>query len=387
MPKKQRSTVIGAVLWFVFFAPYVCPGQVAGDSVKADLREDWLIYSNRHKTYAPFVENTFSPTGSFSFILNKTRTYNSNLVICFQKGSSLFVEQQIVGFYENRKCVSFDLDSLFNRYLAEDLFVTVYNKSLDLEKHSTLLISKSTGGNRSANLLQGKISSRNDSLFKNFYLLALLLFLILLSAVYNLNPRNFREFYSLSKTFSVKLRYDNISSLKVFNWPNILIVATHCLLISYMLMVILSLLGEPVPYLRTNIDGLMAAIWRWISLAMLVFLFILGKYLLIKLLSAMMNLRELDQIHFFEFIRISIFIYTMGFILMAVLLLGFYSPTATHFLWVIYLIAFLSVVRILLLYLKFLRLSTFRNLYLFSYLCTTEILPLIIGFKIFVLDF
>ena len=101
----------------------------------------------------------------------------------------------------------------------------------------------------------------------------------------------------------------------------------------------------------------------------------------------MMNLRELDQIHFFEFVRISIFIYSAGSVFMVILLLAYYLPAPGHFVWVIYLVAFLSVVRIVLLYLKFLRLSTFRNLYLFSYLCTTEILPLIIGFKIFVLDF
>ena len=387
MPKKQRLAIIGAILWFIFFAPDTSKGQVAGDSIKADLREDWLIFNNRYKTYAPYIGNTSPSTSSFSFILNKTRATNTNLVFCFQKGSSLFIEQQIVGFFEEGKCMIFDLDSLFGKYQAEELFVTVYNKSLDLGEHTTLLTSKNTDGGRSANLLQGKISPRDGPLFKNFYILALLTFLVLLSAVYNLNPRNFREFYSLSKTFSVKLRYDNASSLKVFNWPNILIVFTHCLVISYMLVVVISLLGEPVPYLKVDMEDLGGAMWRWISLALLVFLLMLGKFVLIKVLSAMMNLKELDQIHFFEFIRISIFIYNVGLIFMVVPLLAFYLPAAGHFIWIVYLVAFLSAVRIVLLYLKFLRLSTFRNLYLFSYLCTTEILPLIIGFKIFVLGF
>ena len=387
MPRKQGVTVTGAILWFILFVPCICQGEVVGDSIKADLREDWLIYNNRHKTYAPFVGNTPPSTSSFSFILNKTRVNNSNLIFCFQKESSLFIEQQIVGFNEEAKCKEYDLDSLFDRYNRDDLFVTVYNKSLDLNKFQTLLASKNTSGDQSANLVMGKISPRGDSLFKNFYLLALLLFLILLSAVYNLNPRNFKEFYSLSKTFSIKLRYDNISTLKIFNWPNILIVFIHCLLVSLILLVVISLLGEPVPYLKVNMDSLGAGFSRWLSLAFFVLLLLLGKYLLIKLLSAMMNLKELDQIHFFEFVRISIFIYSVGLIFMAILLLAFYLPSAGHFIWLIYLVAFLSVVRIVLLYLKFLRLSTFRNLYLFSYLCTTEILPLIIGFKIFVLDF
>ena len=387
MPRKRGLTITGAILWFVFFAPHICRGEVAGDSIKADLREDWLIYNNRYDTYAPFVGNTSPSTSSFSFILNKTSVNNSKLIFCFQKESSLFIEQQIVAFYDEAKCNKFDLDSLFDRYRRDDLFVTVYNKSLDLNKFQTLLASKNAGGDQSANLTIGKISSRNDSLFKNFYLLALLFFLILLSAVYNLNPRNFKEFYSLSKVFSIKLRYDNISTLKIFNWPNILIVFIHCLLVSLILMVVISLLGEPIPFLKINMDSLGAGISRWISLAFFVLLLLLGKFLLIKLLSAMMNLKELDQIHFFEFVRISIFIYSVGLVFMAILLLAFYSPSADHFIWVIYLVALLSVVRIVLLYLKFLRLSTFRNLYLFSYLCTTEILPLIIGFKIFVLDF
>lgn len=387
MPRKQGLIAVGAILWFIFFAPYVCLGEITGDSIKADLREDWLIYNNRYKTYAPFVENTSPSISSFSFILNKTSANNCHLILCFQKASSLFIEQQIVGFYKDAGCITFDPDSLFGSYKREDLFVTVYHKSLDPGRYKTLLMSKNLSTNHSVDSLMAKISSRTDPLFKNFYLLALLLFLIILSAVYNLNPRNFREFYSLSKVFSIKLRYDNISTLKTFNWPNILIVFTHCLLVSYMLVVVLTLLGEPLPYLKVGMEGLGAGISRWISLALIIFLLLLAKYVLIKLLSTMMNLRELDQIHFFEFVRISIFIYSAGSVFMVILLLAYYLPAPGHFVWVIYLVAFLSVVRIVLLYLKFLRLSTFRNLYLFSYLCTTEILPLIIGFKIFVLDF
>ena len=387
MPEKQRLAIIAAILCFTLFSPYICLGVNTGDSIKADLREDWLIYNSRYETYAPFVENTAPSTGSFAFILNKNKVNNSHLIFCLQKGSSLFIEQQIVRFYEEARCDKIDLDSLFNKYNREDLFVTVYNRSLDINRFKTLLASKNATEDQSADALIAKISLRDDSLFKNFYLLALLLFLAILSAVYNLNPKNFREFYSLSKVFSIKLRYENVSTLKIFNWPNILFVLTHCLLVSYVLMVVIGLLGEPVPYLNVSVSGVMAGIYRWISLAFLVFLLLLGKYVLIKLLSTMMNLKELDQIHFFEFVRISIFIYSTGAVFMAVLLLGYYLPEPGYFIWVIYLVALLSVVRIVLLYLKFLRLSTFRNLYLFSYLCTTEILPLIIGFKIFVLDF
>ncbi|MDN5216547.1 DUF4271 domain-containing protein [Fulvivirgaceae bacterium BMA12] len=387
MPKAQRLFLLVAILWLTVFIPSICCGETAGDTVRVDLRQDWLIYNNRHQTYAPFVENAASSSRSFSFILDKSSANNSNLACCFQGGSSLFIEQEIVAFYKRRKCISFDLDSLFQKYGREDLFVTVYNKSLDFNKFTTLLTAKRTEGNQLANTLIGEISVRDDSVFKNFYLLALLLFLIILSAVYNLNPRNFREFYSLHKAFSLKPRYDNISTLKIFNWSNLLIIFTHCLLISFMLIVVVGLLGEPIPYVRINIEGLGAGIWRWISLAFVVFLLILIKYILIKLLSTMMNLKKFDHIHFFEFIRISIFIYSLALIFAVVLLLAFYLPVANSFIWVVYLIAFLSVVRIVLLYLKFLRLSTFRNLYLFSYLCTTEILPLIIGFKIFVLDF
>ena len=41
------------------------------------------------------------------------------------------------------------------------------------------------------------------------------------------------------------------------------------------------------------------------------------------------------------------------------------------------------VIRLILLYFKILKLSSFTNLYLFSYFCTTEIFPFLIGLKIF----
>ncbi len=358
------------------------------DSIQHDLQDDWLIYNSRVNSYTPYISSLPPSKTSFSFILKLEEAKGNYLSWCFQKGTTLFIEQQIVNFYNFNDCRKIDLDSLFSAYnYREELFITVYNKALNFSRFKTYLMSKQKVANRGLDEGLPVIAARNDRMFKNFYLIALLLFLAFLSVVYNLNPKNFKEFYSITKTFSLRQRYENIVSLKIFNWSNLIILFSHCLLIAYLLMVVLNLLGDPIPYLNVEVDSISGGIWRWLVLAFTVLFLILVKYFLIKVLTTMMNLKELDTIHFFEFIRFSIFIYSVALIVVGVFLLAYYNPPVNHFTWVIYIAAFLSVVRIVLLYLKFLRLSTFRNLYLFSYLCTTEILPLIIGFKIFVLNF
>ncbi len=389
MPKfLSRSLFILICLGYFLANPLEGYAVYQQDSIQHDFQDDWLIYNRQVDSYTPYISNLTQSKTSFSFILDREKSNGNYLSWCFQKGTTLFVEQQIVAFYDYSDCRKIDLDSLFSVYNNRaELFVTIYNKALNFSRYKTFLVSKNKVANENLNDGLPVIAARNDQMFKNFYLITLILFLGFLSTVYNLNPKNFKEYYSLAKTFSLRLRYENIVSLKIFNWSNLIILLSHCLLISYLLIVVLNLMGDPIPYLNIEVEGVLSGIWRWIVLAFIIFFLILAKYFLIKVLTTMMNLRELDNIHFFEFIRFSIFIYSVALLMVGVFLLAYYNPPVSHFNWVIYMAAFLSVVRIILLYLKFLRLSTFRNLYLFSYLCTTEILPLIIGFKIFVLNF
>lgn len=355
--------------------------------IEFDLESEWLVYNSRLDSYAPFINRSAFSGNTISFVLKRDDYERGTLRICFQEGSSLFIEQKIIDVFSKSACQTYNVDSLFREFDQDDLFFTVYNKTFDLDKITTHILQK-VDVSAGEEIISGQyFSARNKGSFKNFYILALLIFLVLLSFAYNLNPRNFRQFWSLRKIIDFKLTYDKVHGLRVMNWANLIIVFAHCMLIAYLLMVVFHLLGDPIVFLKTNVESTLLSLWKWLMLSAIVFVVVMMKYFLIKILANLMQFREMENIHFFEFIRISIFIYVLALIVVLFNILSFYNPQSTRLEWIIFGVAILSVVRIILLYFKFLRLTTFRNFYLFSYLCTTEILPLIIGFKIFVLRF
>ena len=269
------------------------------DSVEIDLRNEWLIYNARVGTYGPYIESTGFTGNTISLVLKNESFTNDRLILCLQEGTSLFIEQKIVAYYANAGCRQLDLDSLFTIYEMENLFLTLYNPSLDIDKIQTFAASKSNLQEAELRATGQRINLRNFNGFKNFYTLALIILLAFLSFVYQLNPKNFRQFWSLSKVFDFKLTYDKIHGLRVMSWSNLLILFAHCLLVAYLLIVVFHLLGDPLTFLKTNINSTFLGIWRWLYLSLAILVTVFLKYLLIKILAGMMQLKELDNVHFY----------------------------------------------------------------------------------------
>jgi type III secretory pathway component EscU len=106
------------------------------------------------------------------------------------------------------------------------------------------------------------------------------------------------------------------------------------------------------------------------------------KYLYLRLLGDIFNLRKIISIQFFELIKISL---KLNLLCVPLAIIFFYARAEMleiaykYFLYALILCGVIAAVRISFLIFKY---SGFRNIYLFSYLCMAEILPLIIIIKV-----
>ena len=354
-------------------------------NAKKNLKSEWLVYDQKYDIYVPFIENTGQSTNSFAFFVKQNESMGRQLHCCVQAGTSFFIEEKIIAVYDTKECFKLNVDSLFVVFKKESLYISVYNESLRLDEFNTYLVSPVIAYQTASKNTENDLIQRKNRNAKNFYIIAFLLFASLLGVAYNTNPKSFKEYYALNKTFTFTSRHDNSAKLSLFDRFTLAILFLHSTFIAFVLVVIFQQQNEIFDNLITiNPNGLSMALYGWLKLSIIVFFVLILKFLLIQVTSKLMRFTEIVSTHFFEFLRLSIFIYSTALIFVLGIMFYSYNPVAGNFSWIVYLVAGLSILRVVFLYIKFLRLVTFKNLYLFLYLCATEIFPLLMGFKIFI---
>ncbi len=384
MPKVIQKIYLLSIVIVLLFVKQAHPSP-SNESIKKNLKNEWLVYNQKHDIYVPFIENTGQSTNSFAFFIKKNASDGEHLHCCVQAGTSFFIEEKIIAFYDTKECFKLNIDSLFKVYDKKDLYISVYNESLRLDEFDTYLVSSKKTHQASVRNTESELIPRKIDDVKNFYIIAFLLFASLLGVAYNTNPKSFKEYYALNKIFTLKLRQDDNTKFSLFNRFTLAILFLHSTFIAFVFMVTFQLKHEVLGSLISlKYNGLVIAIFDWVKLSIIVFSFLILKFLLLQAISKLMHFREIERVHFFEFLRLSIFIYSIALFSVLIVMFSSYSPAANHYNWILYLIGGLSLLRVIFLYIKFLRMVTFKNLYLFLYLCTTEIFPLLMGFKIFI---
>jgi len=170
-------------------------------------------------------------------------------------------------------------------------------------------------------------------------------------------------------------------------WLNLVLVLLFSLSFALLLVAIHTNI-QSIVILRRLFDVAESAIMvRVLLYTLLVAGFVLGKYLFLELLGYIFDVTELVTIQYREFIRTILF---MGLFLPVVMLLylGLNQRLPETVLWVSNGVVSLLLVGTLLRVARTLhRKTSLLNLHLFSYLCATEVIPLIILLKLIVFTY
>lgn len=355
-------------------------------TILKNLNEEWMVYDQDREGYVPHALQTPLRTNSVSFMLDLTEYNSYTFRCCVQEGTSLFIDQKIASRFDAAGCHTYSIDSLREVYEKKWIFITLYNPSLASKQLKTLIT-----GDRIQLLVHGSektdvlnIQPRESAAFKNFFILGLLLLLAIMAALYNLYPKSFREYFGIAKVFTSRLREESIIASRPVSTINTVFLAMYCALLSFLLIVVWHQLeGIPPSFRFVNLDNFTGLAFSWALFTVIVFFAIILKFLLVAAMSSLFNMKLLATVHFFDFVRISLLfmILTLGVVSLSIL--SFPSLNVFNGKLVLFFMLFLSFIIVLVLFLKLIRASSFRNLQLFSYLCTTEILPFLIGFKFF----
>lgn len=347
-------------------------------TVVKDLRKDWITLSENND-YVPFIENSKvqSPVVSFELLLQQYQ--GLVLKCCIPKGSTILINQKVVNYQAQTSCLLFEVDSLYKEYKSSSIWVSIYDPHQSYYQISTQLVEK-----QDENTVNDIPIVRSSAGIQNFFaagLVVLLLFYAVLSYQF---PKVFKNYHRFRNISSLNLQEDTYTKIKLLNSTNLIFLIHYGLLIAYLIVVfaytanVLEIRLPGYPF-----ESFMDFFVVWIKIALIVLGVIALKYILVAAIGALFRLSRIVQHHLLDYFRMSL---TFGVILFTILIftyLGLGKSNTVYYNIIVYSVVVFSLIRVFLLYHRLFNISSFRNIYLFSYICTSEILPLFIGFKFF----
>jgi len=225
-------------------------------------------------------------------------------------------------------------------------------------------------------------SVRVSSWFNDFVILSSLMLFGFFVILFRTNTRLTRDYLNIVKVLSFQEREEAIVTGRIGSSVNILFFVFISLL-SGMLLIIIFNLGPPVLHFSSKVTIGSASeyfIW-WLLFSFVIFIFLIGKLLLIWSMSALFGFKGVVRFQFFNFIR-SLY---LVFALMSLVLLGYFMMEISNPDFFYFLLASAGgfmILSSLFLYFKLMTRTSSDVFHLFFYLCGSEIIPMMILIKV-----
>jgi hypothetical protein len=284
---------------------------------------------------------------------------------------SLFLNGQLLDNYD-RQNAKLNIDSLSKRY--KGLLFSIYSSQPITEAtiSTLILIPKKAEGKID---LEQRPNSTSD-----FFAIAALLLLGGVSFLIGTRPILVIDYLNPVRTFSIKEREEVLTSNRITSSSNILFYIFTSYLLSFL---VLSWQIGPSSkaFLDVSNNTFSEAFVKWNLIALVIFGIFVLKFIWLAFFSFSFALKSGFHFHFYNFVRILILIS----ILLAIVSLMFYivhEPRSFYAKFTYYLTGVTVASWLIVTYLKLLANSSFTFSHLFFYLCTTEIIPLILFVKL-----
>ena len=230
--------------------------------------------------------------------------------------------------------------------------------------------------------LENERFTREPTDFSDFVILSALLLFGFFVILFRSNTRLTTDYLNLAKIFSIQEREEAIVTGRIGSSVNILFFVFISLLWGLLLMIIFHW-GPTVLHFssKVSIRSTADAFIGWLLFSIIIFLVLITKLLLIWLMSALFGFKGVVRFQFFNFIR-SLYVAS---VLMGVALLSYFMLEIEKTDFFYFLLASAGGFMILssfFLYFKLMSRTSSSVFHLFSYLCGSEIIPLMVLIKV-----
>jgi hypothetical protein len=309
-----------------------------------------------------------------------THAVHLSLDISQQRGHYLIIESKKT-FYvfvnstfalKKSGFVKLNADSLKNRY-SNSIFLSLYQKNNidDLSiRWATVLKSDDEFYNPKRPMLG----------FPNFILVTSLTLLIFFTTLFRTNPQLTLDYLNLYKLFYLRDREENQNTLRVTSSVNLLFYLFCSLLASLALITASHFAKEGLSFLTyPSFATTNKYLGQWLLLALGILGALMTKLVFVTVLALLYGWKDITGVQFFNFVKVLI----LSLSLIAIVSLFCFSfGISVNYFTLLKAGCVLLLMGTALLYFKLQARTTFHSFHLFSYLCATEIFPLVILVKV-----
>ncbi|HRK53770.1 MAG TPA: DUF4271 domain-containing protein [Cyclobacteriaceae bacterium] len=373
MQKNFRAHRVRRLLIvIIFFSTVVGFSQpLIEHPVVTDLQKDWKVFSEgQFESYEPHF---YTKDRTIYFEVDPGRySRGSYLEINGARPFSVYINYQQIAF--ERKFISLNLDSLRTK-IPEPWLLSVYH-SKGLSWLQTKVVSPSVLRSDIGNSL------RAPEFYLDFSIIVSVLLLIYFTVLLRTNPRLTLDYLNFIRLFSIQEREDTLLNSRISASVNILYYLFSSLVAGFSLLTIFHFGANLIPISESfAANSFGQSFLQWFKISGMIFIVLLAKLILLLSLARLFDFRDAPSPQFYNYVRLMFFISILsGLVCICYFVFKIQSPEAYSFL--IGAIVLLLIVWVVVIGLKLMRRSTFRFFHLFSYLCASELIPIVILVKV-----
>lgn len=374
-----------------FFSPALAVNEVGPQRayfLVHDYQHDWLTYSKQYNNFIPYSRGIHEDELSFSLLIDLLKNSKYELLISTSKENVLFIEGALQKKLVPDQWLVLDLDSLKRVYRKDELLITIYgspgveDKSVYIGHARKNISQQDSDNSRGISLIN--IKPINTTPFQDFSILVVLLVLIFAAFNYSTSYGSFRRFIRVADFFDRSERNDFYS----FNKPYTRVILVSSIIVSlFISYTFLFFTHYGIDFFDTRSflteeSTLFELLIDLAKLTIAVLLSFVFRYFLMGTAASILNLSKVVNTHYIKSLQVSFLFWSLAFILCFGISINFPQLVADLQVPILYALITFYLVRFILLFVFTNSGPRIINLYLFSYLCVVEIIPLIIGVKL-----
>jgi hypothetical protein len=362
----MRSFLIQLFLCLSFYSASYAATHVF--TIKKDLQSDWQVHEK--DKYVPFSDRQ-GQVNTIYFTIDADKFSGDYVVIRAHSKFTLFVNGKLIAEAIHAK---YNVDSLVQVLKSSRILMALHQPEISGSNLYTAIETIVTAS------ISVKTASENkpSSYFTDFVVVAVLILLTLLIVVLRLNPKLASDYFSVTKIFSLRETDDSQIYSRITSSTNILFYFFCSLILSFYLMIVFHFV-YPVYPIASHFQGtsFFSAIFNWTELSLIILALFFLKIILVYGIARLFGSKDVAGIHFFNWVRLLLIIFSiMSLVLFTYFILRGQSLVfhiALH-----KLISWCLACWVIVLFLKLNGRTSFSMFHLFSYICATEIIPLMI---------
>lgn len=342
-----------------------------------NLEDNWLVFESSYRSYVPYIPTKDAPKVLY-FSLKPSKYKGDTLQFASQKGLCLYLNYRLI--YQNTNhgetLVKIPVSKLSTSITSDSVLLAFYKSDgLRVKGLKAHIMTAGKRPNTSSILSLDflKIKLRKEVGWHSVLLLSVLSIFVLLTISKVLFPEDSVNFLQL---FGVNYTTKNLPSAGFMNGIMIVKIIINSICISTFIYFILNTDFGSVKF-WTQTEGNFLSYWNILFWA--IFVHIL-KFTYNYLCANFSHTTHLLAIQNGMFVNL---FYVVNLLLLTLLIASNFSPSISS--WVALqsgqIIVFYLITPVFFLILNIIRRSGLRNVYLFSYICTAEILPLLVALK------